>query len=109
MSHKRLHGLHCIHMSNARDYACATFRIPLPLVMAEASSGSKPKATAPTFSMRMVTYGIRKAFPSIQNISCEQLEKWRAENADNLVCLVGRDTVLRGGAGCLAPICVIIA
>ena len=107
MSHKRLHGLHRIHMSNARDYACATFRIPP--VMAEASSGSKPKATAPTFSMRMVTYGIRKAFPSVQNISCEQLEKWRAENPDNLVCLVGRDTVLRGGAGCLAPICVIIA
>lgn len=60
-----------------------------PVVMAEASSGSKSKATAPTFSMRMVTYGIRMKFPSVQNISCEQLEKWRAENPEDLVCLVG--------------------
>ena len=32
MSHKQLDGLHPIeiHMSNARDYACATFGVPQP-------------------------------------------------------------------------------
>ena len=74
-----------------------------PVVMAEASSGSKSKATAPTFSMRMVTYGIRMKFPSIQNISCEQLEKWRAEHPNDLVCLVGTLLVLEGGADCVRP------
>ena len=52
---------------------------------------SQPQASAPSLSMRMVTFGIRKKFPSVRNINSEQLEQWCAESVErlrNLVCLV---------------------
>lgn len=56
-------------------------------------------ASGLSLSMRMLTSGIRKAFPSIQNISCEQLDKWRAENKGNLICLVGAINKSWSGSG----------
>ena len=38
--------------------------------------------------MRMTIYGICKKFPSVNHISCEQLEKWRVEQPNKLVVLV---------------------
>ena len=57
--------------------------------MAEAEAiGS---GSTPSFSMRMVIYGIKKRFPSVRNISTEQLEQWHTEKRDNLVFLVRED------------------
>ena len=40
-----------------------------------------------SFSMRATVYGIKKKFPSIKNISCQDLEERRKDN-QKLTCLV---------------------
>ena len=40
-----------------------------------------------SFSMKTTVFGIKKKFPSVNNISCQELEKWRREKK-NLICLV---------------------
>ena len=42
----------------------------------------------PSFSMRMTIYGISKKFPSVKNITCEQLDLWRRDRQTTVVCLV---------------------
>ena len=54
----------------------------------ESCERSQPQANAPSLSMRMVTFGIRKKFPSVRNIDNEQLEQWRTDRQTDLVCLV---------------------
>ena len=44
--------------------------------------------TALSFSMRMTVYGIQKAFPSVRNVSCNDVEEWRRGAGKNLVCVV---------------------
>lgn len=57
--------------------------------MAEAAvDGSTQSESNKSFSMRMAIYGICKKFPSVRNISCDQLEKWRQDKDDKLVILV---------------------
>ncbi len=57
--------------------------------MAEAQDQGKDSSSpSMTMSMRMVIYGVKKAFPSVRNVTCEQLEQWRSEKRENLVCLV---------------------
>ena len=58
---------------------------PLPN-MAESDNGSE--SNSKSFSMRMTIYGISKKFPSVRNVSCDQLEKWRQDSRDKLVILV---------------------
>lgn len=41
-----------------------------------------------SFSMRMTVYGIQKVFPSVRNVTCDQVERWRQSSTKNLVCLV---------------------
>ncbi len=43
-------------------------------------------ASSMNFSMKATVYGIKMKFPSVQNISCHQLEQWKKEK--NLICLV---------------------
>ena len=46
-------------------------------------------SSAPSLSMRMTTYGIGLKFPSVRNITCEQLEQWRSKDRrQNMICLV---------------------
>ena len=80
----------------ARCTRCTSFRtgnvgvaICRPLTrslmfMAEGESESNTKS----FSMRMTVYGISKKFPSVRNVSCDQLERWRQDAQDKLVILV---------------------
>ncbi|XP_064392167.1 uncharacterized protein LOC135339816 isoform X2 [Halichondria panicea] len=46
-------------------------------------------APAPSLSMsmRMTVYGISKKFPTIRNITCEQLNNWIEDESKKLVCL----------------------
>lgn len=39
-----------------------------------------------SFSMRTTVYAIKKKFPSVRNISCQELEQWK-QQGKNLVCL----------------------
>ena len=50
-------------------------------------------APAPSLSMsmRMTVYGISKKFPTIRNITCEQLNNWIEDESKKLVCLVSLD------------------
>ena len=41
-----------------------------------------------SFSMRMTVYGIQKAFPSVRNVSCNDVEEWRRGAGKKLVCVV---------------------
>ena len=59
---------------------------PFSTIMAEADTGGE--SNSKSFSMRMAIYGISKKFPSVRNVSCDQLEKWRQETQDKLVILV---------------------
>ena len=55
----------------------------------ESPERSQPHAaSAPSLSMRMVTFGIRKKFPSVRHIDSEQLEQWRVDRQRKLICLV---------------------
>jgi len=40
--------------------------------------------------MKLTVYGISKKFPSVKNVSCEQLSEWMADKSKKLVCLVCR-------------------
>lgn len=51
----------------------------------EVPSGSVGKS----FSMRTTVYGIKKRFPTVENVSCQELDRWRKERKD-LICLVIR-------------------
>lgn len=39
-----------------------------------------------SFSMRTTVYAIKKKFPSVRNVSCQELVEWRKEG--KLKCLV---------------------
>lgn len=54
-------------------------------------SESSGAAKSQSFSMRTTVYGIKKKFPSVQNISCQELKQWRGENR-KLICLVNPDS-----------------
>ena len=41
-----------------------------------------------SFSMRMTVYGIQKVFPSVRNVSCNDVEEWRRGTDKKLVCVV---------------------
>ena len=49
-------------------------------------------------SMRMLTYGLQRKFPRVNQMSCEELQKIRNENGRNLVVLVSSGAVARGVA-----------
>ena len=54
-------------------------------------------APAPSLSMsmRMTVYGISKKFPTIRNITCEQLNNWIEDESKKLVCLVSLDLFVK--------------
>lgn len=41
-----------------------------------------------SFSMRMTLYGIQKAFPSVRNVSCSDVDEWRRDTSKKMVCVV---------------------
>lgn len=58
-----------------------------------------------SFSMRTTVYAIKKKFPSVRNISCQELEQWK-QQGKNLVCLVivsGHDLLLMTGIAGHSP------
>ena len=57
--------------------------------MAESSEVASGGGPGKSFSMRTTVYGIKKRFPSVENVSCQELERWRKEN-EHLICLVIR-------------------
>lgn len=52
--------------------------------MAEASGQSM------SVSMKTTVYGIKKKFPSVKNITCQELETWRKSRESSLVVLVSQ-------------------
>ena len=48
-------------------------------------------------SMRMLTYGLQRKFPRVNQMSCEELQKIRNENGRNLVVLVSSGAVVARG------------
>ena len=40
-----------------------------------------------SFSMKMVIYGVKKRFPSVTNITCDEFDKLR-QQPQELLCLV---------------------
>ena len=61
---------------------------------ASSDEGSNPSAssTQPSLSMRVLQYGLKKKFPRVNHLSCEELERLRQQQLDHrsLVVLVSR-------------------
>jgi hypothetical protein len=55
------------------------------------AEGSGSETAAPlSFSMRMTVYGIQKAFPSVRNVTCSDVDARRRNQSRNTVFVVGR-------------------
>ena len=55
---------------------------------AEGSTSSSAAAAPLSFTMRMTVYGIQKAFPSVRNVPCSDVDAWRRNRNRNVVCVV---------------------
>ena len=74
--------MHYLGLEGGRGCLSTTY---LP-TMAEVDGGGE--SNSKSFSMRMTIYGISKKYPSVRNVSCDQLEKWRRDTQDKLIILV---------------------
>ena len=65
-----------------------------------AESSSSVAAPSLSFSMRMTVYGIQKAFPSVRNVTCSDVDAWRRDQSRKIVCVVShRDDFLFAEVG----------
>ena len=77
--------MHYLGLEGGRGCLSTTYLFLLS-TMAEADVGGE--SNSKSFSMRMTIYGISKKYPSVRNVSCDQLEKWRQDTRDKLIILV---------------------
>ena len=68
---------------------------------ASSDEGSNPSAssTQPSLSMRVLQYGLKKKFPRVNHLSCEELERLRQQQQldhRSLVVLVSRRVASSG-------------
>ena len=90
-------------------------------VMAEAidkhdkasDEGSNPSAssTQPSLSMRVLQYGLKKKFPRVNHLSCEELERLRQQQQldhRSLVVLVSRRVASTGNFSYNSVVCVVV-
>ena len=61
----------------------------------EAAESEGP-AVPLSLSMRMTVYGIQKAFPSVRNVSCSDVDAWKRNRSGKIVFVVSQLYQSRG-------------
>lgn len=54
----------------------------------EETTSSDSNTQRPSMSMKMVIYGIKKSFPQVANINCNDLQQMREKNDEIVIYLV---------------------